>query len=140
MRTQSYKMPTRDSTCECVQATAAPSYSTPLRRCSSSTVSAGESVPKSVTTAHEHGTTFVASPSLSILHRPAHWPSCAREFTMMMCTPPSSHRARTRRVYSGFSQSLARQHRRAVPRSSALTHLQKTQNQRKSKKHVRLLM
>lgn len=43
--------------------------------------------------------------------------------TMMRCTLPSSQSARTSCVYSGFSQSLARQHRRADPRSSALAHL-----------------
>lgn len=43
--------------------------------------------------------------------------------TMMRCTLPSSQSARTSCVYSGFSQSLARQHRRADPRSSTLAHL-----------------
>lgn len=43
--------------------------------------------------------------------------------TMMRCTLPSSQSARTSCVYSGLSQSLARQHRRADPRSSTLAHL-----------------
>lgn len=49
--------------------------------------------------------------------------------TMIKCTFPSSQRARTSCVYSGFSQSLARQHRRADPRSSTFAHLEKYEDQ-----------
>jgi len=46
-----------------------------------------------------------------------------RVLTMMRWTLPSSQSARTSCVYSGFSQSLARQQSRADPRSRTLAHL-----------------
>ena len=42
---------------------------------------AGPSLPQSLTTAQEHLTTFLALPSWSILHRPAHSPSFMLEST-----------------------------------------------------------
>merc|ERR1719477_153833 len=51
-------------------------------RYSCSTSWAGLSLPQSLTTQAEHFTTFLALPSWSILHRPAHSPSFMLESTL----------------------------------------------------------
>merc|ERR1712045_526916 len=69
---------------------------------------AGPSLPQSLMTQEEHLTTFLAAPSLSILHRPAHSPSFMLLSTLMRGMPCSMHRAVISFLYMGSSQFSAR--------------------------------
>lgn len=71
---------------------------------------AGVSFPKSETTTHEHWTTFLALPSLSILHRPAISPRAFLSSTLTSGHSCSLHRASTSLVYVASSQSFANIH------------------------------
>merc|ERR1719461_712178 len=81
---------------------------------------AGPSLPQSLMTQEEHLTTFLAAPSLSILHRPAHSPSFMLLSTLMRGMPCSMHRAVISFLYMGSSQFSARMHNSACRLSSAL--------------------
>merc|ERR1711882_1751 len=89
-------------------------------RYSCSTSWAGLSLPQSLTTQAEHFTTFLALPSRSILHRPAHSPSFMLESTLIRGIPCSMHRAVISFLYIGSSQFSARIHRSACLLSRAL--------------------
>merc|ERR1711868_71324 len=81
---------------------------------------AGPSLPQSLMTQEEHLTTFLALPSRSILHRPAHSPSFMLLSTLIKGMPCSIQRAVMSFLYIGSSQFSARIQSRACLLSRAL--------------------